>query len=68
MIDPSYDPNISLNENLAANGYGQRDDGHHHKRTVFATDTGEEIGPMDQVECTDWLKERVRVFERRGAE
>lgn len=67
MITPTYDPNISLTENLASNGYGQRA-ADHGGRMVFELTTGAEIGVMNHISCAVWLEGLARAHETRGIE
>jgi hypothetical protein len=65
MTGPTYDPDISLTDNLAANGYGHREREIYNHRQVYDLATGHVVGDMDCVACESWLKERVRAAEER---
>lgn len=59
MMMPSYDPALSLTENLARNGFGHRPSEIYGKREIIRIDDGKVLGALDDSQCEIWLKSRV---------
>ena len=62
MTIPTYDPLLGLTENLTRNGCGHRESTIYGKREVLQIAEGTIIGPMDDLQAENWLKERVRTW------
>lgn len=55
----TYDPDLSLTDNLENNGFGHRACSSHGTREIFNIHNGEIIGRMHHDQATDWLKARA---------
>lgn len=66
MTVPTYDPEISLTENLTANGFSHRESKVFQCRQVYDPKTYEIIGDFNHVACTNWLKARVEAYQQKA--